>query len=483
LRELIDMPSGHLPGNRVIRRRLRSTQIIPLPAPVERSQVLSPQDYARRFVAAFLALIAIGTLILSLPIANEGGQDVGWIDAMFTAVSALAVTGLVTVDSQAQWSFIGEVTILLLIQIGGLGFTVGASILLVTMGRGGKLGTALVAQDGAPTLPLSEVVTLSSRIVRFVLVTEAIGALVLTIRFLEDRSPLEALWFGVFHAVSAFCNAGFDLQGDYRSMTEYHASPWVGLTLMSLIQAGALSYIVLHDVWVRRRWRDLALDSKLILLGNALLLVLGAVVFVAVEWNAAMAGLSDWSKPLTGLFQSVSARTAGFATIDFGDARPVTLFLWIGLMMVGGASGSTAGGIKITTAVLIMVAIMATLRGHPETQVFGRRIPSAQIFLAMGIVFLFVFTHFMLTLCLVLTETAVGSGDFAFIDLMFETMSAAATVGLSTGITPEISGPGKLILCVAMFFGRLGPLTLAYALTRRQRPARYRFPETRVRLG
>jgi trk system potassium uptake protein TrkH len=434
-------------------------------------------------VAAFVVLICLGTLVLSLPAASEGSQDVALVDALFTTVSALAVTGLVTVDTQQQWSFVGELVILLLIQVGGLGFTVGASLLLVTMGRGNKLGTALVAQDGAPTLPLADVISLTIRIARFVFIAEGVGAALLAIRFLPDRSPFEAVWFGLFHAVSAFCNAGFDLQGGFRSMTGYQDSIWINLTLIGLIQAGALSYIVLSDLWTHREWRPLSLDTKLIVIANLTLLVIGAGVFMAVEWSSALANAEDWTKPLTALFQSVSARTAGYASINFGDAEPATLFLWTGLMMVGGASGSTAGGVKLTTVALLLVAILTTLRGHREIQMFGRRLPASQIFVAMAIVFIFVFIHFLLTLCLVVTESVTGNEHFAFIDLMFETMSAAATVGLSTGITPEMSTPGKIVLCVAMFFGRLGPLTLAYAITRRQRPARYRFPETMVRLG
>jgi trk system potassium uptake protein TrkH len=434
-------------------------------------------------VAAFVVLICLGTLVLSLPAASEGSQDVALVDALFTTVSALAVTGLVTVDTQQQWSFVGELVILLLIQVGGLGFTVGASLLLVTMGRGNKLGTALVAQDGAPTLPLADVISLTIRIARFVFIAEGVGAALLAIRFLPDRSPFEAVWFGLFHAVSAFCNAGFDLQGGFRSMTGYQDSIWINLTLIGLIQAGALSYIVLSDLWTHREWRPLSLDTKLIVIANLTLLVIGAGVFMAVEWSSALANAEDWTKPLTALFQSVSARTAGYASINFGDAKPATLFLWTGLMMIGGASGSTAGGVKLTTVALLLVAILTTLRGHREIQVFGRRLPASQIFVAMAIVFIFVFIHFLLTLCLVVTESVMGNEHFAFIDLMFETMSAAATVGLSTGITPEMSTPGKIVLCVAMFFGRLGPLTLAYAITRRQRPARYRFPETMVRLG
>lgn len=477
------METRHRPGNRIVRKRVNATQIISLPKPFTRPAPATSRQLARRFVATFVVLIAIGTGLLMLPVSTENGQATPAIDALFTAVSALAVTGLVVVDTQEHWSLFGEAVILILIQLGGLGFTVGASLLLVTLGRGNRLGTALLAQDGSPTMLIAEAVSLVKRIVRFVLVVEALGAIALTVRFVQDRPLPEAAWHGVFHSVSAFCNAGFDLQGRYLSVIGYSESVWVLGTLMVLIQAGALSYIVLSDAWNHRSWRAMRLDTKLVLASNVILLALGAVVFVVAEADASLIDVPTWAKPLNALFQSVSARTAGYASVNLGDARDSTLFLWVGLMMVGGASGSTAGGVKMTTVAIVVLAILSTIRGQQHTQIAGRRIPSAQIFLAVAVIAIFVVAHFALTLLLAVMESTVGASDLKFLAVMFETMSAAATVGLSTGITPELSGPGKLILCIAMFFGRLGPLTLAYALTRHRQPARYLLAEEPVRIG
>lgn len=471
------------PGDRVVRRRVSPTQVISLPRPPRRREVPSPQLYARRFVIAFVLVVALGTLLLCLPAATEHGERTSVVDALFTASSALAVTGLVVVETQEHWSLLGEAVILGLIQLGGLGFTVGASLLLLTIGGGGRLRVALLAQDGPPVMPLSEIIAISRRIVQFVFLTEAIGAALLTARFARDMPFPAALWHGVFHAISAFCNAGFDLQGNYISMLAYQESVWMNLALMGLIQAGSLSYIVLGDAWASRSWRKMALDTRLVLLTNAILVGLGMAAFLLVEWDASLQGVTETARPLAALFQSVSARTAGFATVGFGDARDTTLFVWVGLMFIGGASGSTAGGVKLTTIAIVAVAIVSNLRGNPETQVFRRRIAPSQIFTAMGIMVIFLGTHFLLTALLAYVEATVGTTGATFVDIMFETMSAAATVGLSTGITPDLSEPGKVILCVAMFFGRLGPLTLAYAITRRQQPARYRFAETRVRIG
>jgi trk system potassium uptake protein TrkH len=473
----------HRPGNRIVRKRVNATQIIPLPKPLTRTVPATSQQLARRFVAAFVVLIAIGTGLLMLPVSTESGEATPAVDALFTAVSALAVTGLVVVDTQEHWSLVGEVILLMMIQLGGLGFTVGASLLLVTLGRGNRLGTALIAQDGSPTMLIAEAVSLVKRIVRFVLVVEAVGAVALTVRFAQDRPLPEAAWHGVFHSVSAFCNAGFDLQGRYLSVIGYSESIWVLGTLMVLIQAGALSYIVLEDAWTRRSWRIMRLDTKLVLVSNAILLALGALVFLVAEADAALIDVPTWAKPMNALFQSVSARTAGYASVNLGEARDATLFLWIGVMLIGGASGSTAGGVKMTTVAIVVLAIFSTIRGQHQTQIAGRRIPSGQIFLAVAVIAIFVIAHFALTLLLAVVESTMGASDLRFLAVMFETMSAAATVGISTGITPELSSPGKIILCIAMFFGRLGPLTLAYALTRHRQPARYLLAEEPVRIG
>jgi trk system potassium uptake protein TrkH len=473
----------HRPGDRIVRKRVNATQLISLPEAISRPTPPTSQEFARRFVGAFVVAIVVGSGLLMLPISTENGHATPAIDALFTAVSALAVTGLVTVETQQHWNLLGEAVILILIQLGGLGFTVGASLLLVTLGRGNRLGTALLAQDGSPTLLVSEALGLVRRIVRFVLVVEALGAIALTLRFAQDRPWPEAAWHGVFHSVSAFCNAGFDLQGNYRSVIGYQQSIWINVTLILLIQAGALSYIVLSDAWKRRSWKRMRLDTKIVLVSNGILVLLGALVFLAAESNASMADVSGWAKPMTALFQSVSARTAGYASVNLGDARDSTLFLWIGLMMIGGASGSTAGGVKLATVAIVVLAIISTVRGQQATQITGRRIPSSQIFQATAVIAIFLITHFLLTLLLAVVESTMGQGDLKFLAVMFETMSAAATVGLSTGITPESSGLGKFILCIAMFFGRLGPLTLAYALTRKQRPARYLLAEEPVRIG
>ena len=311
----------------------------------------------------------------------------------------------------------------------------------------------------------------------FTFAVEAAGAAVLALRFRQDMPLSEAIWYGMFNSVTAFCNAGF------VSLIPYQESLVVNGAIMLLIQAGTLSYIVLADVAVRRRWARLALDTKLVLIANGILLAGGAAAFLAVEWGRSLAPISPTARPLAALFQSVSARSAGFATVDFAEVHQVTLFIWVAVMLAGGAAGSTAGGVKLATIGVVVAAVVSTLRGQEETQLFGRRVPTPVVFRAMAVIAVMLAVHFVATAALAATEAIAGGQEFGFIALMFETMSALATVGASTGITPDLSTAGKLVLCATMFFGRLGPLTVAYALQRRQRPARYRFPASAVRIG
>jgi trk system potassium uptake protein TrkH len=435
-------------------------------------------------VLALAAVMLAGTILLATPWTTESGQATAFVDALFIAVSATAVTGLVTVDTATHWNFFGELVILILIQTGGLGFMVGASIVLQVLRRGStRLRDVLLVQEGAPTLSLREAVELSRRIAIFTFATEAAGAVALTIRFWQDMEPWEAVWQGVFHAVSAFCNAGFDIRGDFASLADYRSSVVVNVVVIILVQAGSLSYLALEDVVKCRRWTPLALDTKLVLLGNGVLVIGGTVAFLLTEWTGVLSGTHPAVRPMAALFQSVNARTAGFSTVDFGDVHLVTLFLWVGLMLIGGASGSAAGGVKLTTLSVVAVAVLSTLRGREEPQIFGRRVPTSLIFRAMAVIVIMMTVHFVATVLLTVTEDLLGGTRPGFLALMFEAMSALATVGLSTGVTPELTTGGKLILCFVMFFGRVGPLTAAFALQRRQRPTRYRYPVAAVRIG
>jgi trk system potassium uptake protein len=474
------------PGDRVVRRRFKASQTIELPRAIERQGVPNPRRHAKLFSLALVAVVLVSSALLALPWSTRSGESTSFVDALFTSVSAFCVTGLIVVDTETHWSFFGQVIILILIQAGGLGFMVGASLVLRILQRGASTGLreTLLIQDGAPTLSLREAASLSGRITRFTLIVEAIGALILFLSFaiVGDRPLHIALWHGLFHSISAFCNAGFDLQGQFTSLVGYQSSIIVNLTIIALVQAGALSFVFFADLNAKRRWRTLALESKIIMVANAAVIATGLVIFLAAEWNQTLADVPLIERPFVSLFQSVAARTAGFATVNFADLTTITLFCWIAIMFIGGASASTAGGVKLTTVGVIGLAVVSTIRGQQEPQVFGRRIPTALVFRALAVVTLMFLAHFVATLALTITQHYTG-GDFTFLSLLFEAMSAIATVGLSTGITPFLSDPAKLILIVTMIFGRLGPLTVVYALQIRQHPVRYRFPEEPVRIG
>lgn len=462
---------------------MAATEVIPLPQQEERHSVPNPTLHAQQFAVAVALIVAIGTGLLMLPVSAEDGTSTNFVDALFTSISATSVTGLVTVDTQDHWSLFGEIVVLAMIQLGGFGFMVGTSLVIIALGRGTSLRAALLMQDGSPTMSLRDVTTLSIRIFKFMIVTEAVGASILTVHFLQTETWGNALWFGIFHSIAAFCNAGFDLLGGFRSLSDQSDSFLALTTIGGLIQFGALSYMVLADVWTKRRWNRLQLDSKLVLITNFAVLLVSTVLFLAVEWNAAMGSVDSGWKPLNAVFQAISARTAGFTSVNWGEAHASTLYLWVVIMLIGGAAGSTAGGIKLATLAVIILAVVSTLRGQDEPQAFGRRIGVTIVFRALAISVMFLLVHFALALMLVLSEDIFNDSSFNFVSLMFEAMSALATVGLSTGLTPNLSTAGKLILCVGMFIGRLGPITAAYALQRRQQPRRYRYPEAEIRLG
>lgn len=478
----------HRGASRAINAGSRSRRVIlapPAPGPGTRTNA---RRHAQIFVLGLFATTLAGAVLLTLPWVARNGESTPVVDAFFTAVSASTVTGLVVVDTLDHWNWWGQAIILVLIQLGGLGFSVGASLLLQMLRRGAgayTLRDELLLKDGAPALSIQEAVYLAGRIVRFTFVVELLGALLLAVWFVTSRgSPLrEALWNGLFLAVSAFCNAGFDLFGGFRSVQPVAEDVWPNLVMIVLVQAGALSYIVFSDVAEKRSWRALSLDTKIVLSMNAVLLAAGALVFLAAEWGASLAAFTPTTKVLAALFQTVAARTAGYTSIDWNLAHPLTLFFWLGLMFVGGASGSTAGGVRLNTVGVVVAAVASTLRGLTETQVWGRRVATPLVFRAVTIIAIFLGIYGAATGLLAIAENHVSHQGRAIIDLMFETMSALATVGLSTGITPLLSTPGKLVLCAAMLVGRVGPLTAVYALQRHQEPARYRFPEEAVRIG
>lgn len=446
---------------------------------------------ARSLFLWYVLLIVCGGLLLSHPIcATRDAEPVAAIDAFFTATSASCVTGLATVSTGNDFSFIGQVLILLLIQLGGIGIiTVTTYVTLSWRGRESVRHRATLAETlgagGAENIRV-----LLREILAITFLFEGVGFLILFVRFLFDMPWGAALWSALFHSVSAFCNAGFSLWDD--SLTRYQSDPVVNATIMALIVVGGIGYPVMRDLyrnWKRPegiRWRRLQLHTKLVLAGTALLITLGAVAILMIEWDNVLADRPLGERVLVAVFHSVSARTAGFNTVDIAQLTNATLFILVLLMYVGASPGSAGGGFKVSTFMVLALHAWSKLRGRGSVRAFGRNIPGDVISQSTATVLLFAFIGTVgLALLLVVEEADVphnrSTGEF--LDALFEVVSAQATVGLSTGFTYDLSPGGKLLIMLLMFIGRIGPITLVAILTLDQRRELLKYPDEPVLIG
>jgi trk system potassium uptake protein TrkH len=441
-------------------------------------------------VGGFAVLIAVGTALLFLPISARNGSTAP-LTALFTATSAVCVTGLIVVDTRDHWTPFGQVIIAILMQVGGLGFVIGVATIRLLLGQRPNLRDRLLLQD---TGAITRLGGQQALIVRAVVVTfgvEAIGALILWARFTPQFGIAHAFWLGIFHAISAFTNGSFDLFGSFRSMADFRADPIVLLTLAALIIVGGLSVVTLTDLWqfrpwgARRHgaWRRASLDSKVVLLGTAILLCFGTAALLLTEWGnaATLGGLTPGQRVLNAFFHATAARTAGFTTWDFGQARQQTLFMLSGLMFIGGAPGSMAGGIKITTVAALLAIIWGSLRGQPEPTLFARRLPIRLIGQALAVTTLALALIINVALLISLIEgERLG---VSFVAILYEVTSAFGTVGSSVGLSPRLGAISQLLLILMMFVGRLGPITVALVLTDRRHEERYRYPSESLRIG
>ncbi|WP_258360018.1 TrkH family potassium uptake protein [Moorella sulfitireducens] len=426
----------------------------------------------------FGVVIATGTILLSLPIASQSGQPVAVIDALFTATSATAVTGLVTVDTQTTYSLFGELVILALIQTGGLGFMTLSTLVALLLGKRITLKERLVIQEAMNQLTVEGVVRLSKYVLIFTLFAEGLGALLLSIRFSSQMPLGQAIYFGIFHAVSAFCNAGFDLFS--KSLVDYRGDLLVNMVITLLIIFGGLGFSVVAGIYTKRSWQRLSLHSKIVIRTTLLLIATATVIIFLLEYTntKTLAPLPLGEKILASYFQAVTPRTAGFNTLVIGDLRPVTLLFIIILMFIGASPGSTGGGIKTTTFAAIAVAVWTIIRGNVDIEVFGRRLPRGTVLKALAIAAVSLLLVVTVTGILLITEQA----DMQMV--LFEVTSAFGTVGLSMGLTPKLTVTGKLLIIATMFTGRVGPLTLAFAIAQRLgRQGIKHYPEERIIVG
>ncbi len=446
-----------------------SKQPVPLSAPA-------------RFALTWLVLVACGTALLKLP-SSARDQPLTWVDALFTATSAVCVTGLSTIRVDADLSGLGQTLLLVLIQIGGLGITTLSTFLLVAAGRA-TLSGVFQTRD-----TLAAVRVNPNRLVGWVvlatLCTETTGAVLLYATW-PDVS-----WFSAgFHSISAFCNAGFSLQSN--SLVSLRTNPAANAVFCALIMAGGFGFIAFYQIsgWIiarlSRRRRPLPLHSKAVLVASAALWLIGALVFLIFEWGHTMTGLPASAKLLCSWFQSVTLRTAGFNTLDFGDMREPTLFLSMFLMLIGGAPGGCAGGIKVTTLLVILATVWSRTHGTESVALLGRTVPPAIVRRSFALVSLTIIFLTVVVLSLIISEEQRlfnPQRNDRFLVLAFEVVSAFGTVGLSAGVTAGLSTAGKLILCLCMFVGRLGPLAVALAVIPIPRGALYEYPKEELAIG
>lgn len=432
----------------------------------------------------FLGTILLGSLLLALPAASRSGESCGPMTALFTATSATCVTGLSLVDTYSQWSLFGQLVLLLLIQVGGLGYMTFVSLFYFLLHRRIGLRERLVLQQAMALNELDGVIRLLKLVLLGTVIIEGTGALILTVRFAFLMPLGHAVWMGIFHAISAYCNAGFDLMrrvSPEPSLSYFVADPVVNGTVMALIVLGGLGFFVWNDLLIHGfRFRRLSVHTRLVLVITAGLLVGGTAALLAVEWGnpGTLGPLRPGEKVLAALFQSVTTRTAGFLTVDQGALTGSGKMISIMLMLVGGSSGSTAGGIKTVTVGVLVLTAVRMLRGRSEVVVFGRRVAQDQINSAVSISLL------VAGLSLFGGAIVSATNGISLADALYETVSAICTVGLSTGVTAGLNLGSKLLLIVYMFFGRVGILTISFAFLTKTPPANaIRRPETRVLIG
>ncbi len=431
----------------------------------------------------FGAIILAGALLLTLPVSSRTGQSHGFLTGLFTATSATCVTGLVMGDTWTMWSGFGQTVILLLIEIGGLGFMSAASLFIFLLRKKMGLRQRMVVAQALSVNEMDGVVRLQKWVLLGSLVIQLTGAAILFCRFIGRFGFLTSLKWSLFHAVSAFCNAGFDIFGQIApnaSIITWNHDPVVCLTLMALVVVGGLGFFVWEEVAGKRSFKKFSVYTRLVLLTTGGLLLLGTVLFAALEWNnpGTMGNMPVWQKLLNAGFQSVTVRTAGFAGVDQAKLTQSSKAVSVFLMLIGGSSGSTAGGIKTVTFLTIFLFVIARARGRSRVSVFRRNIAGDKIMDALSIAGIFIGLVFFGALFLCAMD------PISFTDALFETASALATVGLTAGLTPGLSAASRILLILFMYFGRVGVLTISLGfLMGRKSEDRFSYADTNLLIG
>ena len=436
-----------------------------------------------QFIAiGFILMILIGAILLDTPMASRSGQSVGFLSALFTATSASCVTGLVVADTATQWTLFGQIVVLILIQIGGLGFISIGVFFSVILRRKIGLRERGLMMESTNALQLGGIVKFARRIVAGTAIVEGVGALLLMIRFIPEFGILKGIWYGIFHSVSAFCNGGFDLMGakygKYSSLVAYYDDPLVNIVIMSLIVIGGIGFVVWGDL-LKNRWhfKKYLLHTKIVLLMSTILIFGGALLFYWAERNGVLKGMSVSGQILSSLFASVTARTAGFNTVDTAAMSGASKLLTTALMFIGGSPGSTAGGIKTTTLFVLLMGVKKNVTGAYGIQAFGKRLEDDALATAsiiatlnMGITIITIFI-------------VMGMQPFAMQDVVFEAFSASGTVGITAGITRDLNTVSRILMIMLMYLGRVGSLSFALAFMESKKKPKVMLPKESISIG
>ncbi len=431
--------------------------------------------------SGFLVIILCGTFLLMLPISSRGAKGTDFLSALFTAASATCVTGLVVVDTYTHWTLFGQLVILVMIQVGGLGFvTIGVTALLLMRRKIGLRDRGLL-KESVNTLEIGGIVRLTKLIVKGTLLIEGIGALLFAVRFIPEFGLVKGAYYSVFHAVSAFCNAGFDLMGqfeEYSSLTRYEGDWLVNLTAIGLILVGGLGFVVWADIKRNGlRWQKYMLHTKMVLAASGILVAVPALLFWLLERNGELAGMDGQGQFLGALFAAVTPRTAGFNTIDLAGMADAGKLLTMILMLIGGNPGSTAGGVKTTTILVLLFYIRSMIFRTDGVNVYGRRLENGLLEKAAVV--------FTLSLSMAVSAAFLicAVDGLPLVDVLLETFSAIDTVGMSTGITRQLGTFSRVVVILLMYCGRIGSLSFALAFTDKRRKSSVRLPMERINIG
>lgn len=452
--------------------------------PVTKKRALNPVQILS---IGFAAVILTGGLILSLPISSQSGEFTNFLDSVFTATSAVCVTGLVTIDTGSHWNYFGKTIIAILIELGGLGFMSVTTLVALVIGKKITLKERLVMQEAYNAQNLQGIIRLVRYILIFTFGVQVTAALVLMTQFIPEFGFGKGIYYGIWHSISAFCNAGFDLFGNditgkYQSLTLRNTNKIVMLTVGNLIVVGGLGFSVWLELWNNRKkpkmLKRLSLHAKVVLLLTGILIFGGALVFLMLEWNYTLTGMTFGDKLINAWFASITPRTAGFNSVNTTDMAPASRFITMLLMFIGGSPGSTAGGIKTTTFGIVIFTIFCVLKGREDTELFGKRLSKGTVYKAIAV--------FSIGLTLILFDVIILSiteSGASLEHIMYEVFSAFGTVGLTLGITPGLTSIGKVVILLTMYLGRVGPMTVMLALANIKAPAAIKYPEDNLLIG